>query len=186
MEFEDIQNTWQQQSESEVSTTLPDFEPAQQKIKHLRKKQQLTQLILGSTVVILIVFFFYISAYKYSGPLLGMSLLIGVILTRVFIEIRSEQQLRKLNVLLSFNEFKAELITYYQKRKTLAFKIIPVLLIIYNIGFIIMSYYFYQYLSRGFFYYIVISYIVSFIILFFFIRKKVLEELDILKNLQES
>ncbi|QHI37418.1 hypothetical protein IMCC3317_27970 [Kordia antarctica] len=186
MEFKDIQNTWQQQSKSEAPKTVPDFEPAKQKLKYLRKKQQITHLVLGSTVAILIVFFFYISAYKYNGPLLGMSLLIGVILTRVYIEIRSQQQLRKINVLLSFNEFKEQLIVYYQKRKTLAFKIVPVLLIIYNIGFVIMSYYFYQYLSRGFFYYIVVSYVVSFVILFFFIRKQVLKELEILENLQES
>jgi hypothetical protein len=184
MEFKDIQNTWQQQLEA--TTTLPDFEPAKQKLKYLRKKQQITQLILGSTVAILILFFFYIAAYKYIGPLLGMSLLIGVILVRVAIEIKSQQKLRKLNVLLTFVDFKEQLITYYQQRKKLAFKTIPVLLIVYNIGFVIMSYYFYQYLSRGFFYYIVISYIVSFVVLFYFIRKHVLEELQILKNLQEA
>jgi hypothetical protein len=184
MEFNDIQNTWNQQSEE--STILPDFEPAKQKLTQLRKKQQLTQLILGITVATLIVFFFYIGAYKYSGPFIGMSLLIGVVLVRVYIEIRSQQKLKKINVLLAFNEFKAQLITYYQQRKKLAFTIIPILLIIYNIGFAIMTYYFYQYLSRGFFYYIVISYIVSFIVLFFFIRKQVLKELQILKTLQEE
>ncbi|WP_430410816.1 hypothetical protein [Kordia sp.] len=185
MEFKDIENTWQQHTTSEA-TTLPDFEPAKQQLNYLRKKQQLTQLILGSTIAILIAFFFYIAAYKYSGPLIGMSLLIGVVLVRVFIEIRSQQKLKKINVLLSFVAFKAQLIAYYKKRKTLAFRIIPALLIIYNIGFAIMTYYFYQYLSRGFFYYIVISYIVSFIILFIFIRKQVLKELQILKTLQES
>jgi len=183
MEFKDIQNTWQQQS---GETTLPDFEPAKQNLKQLRQKQQISKSILAITGIILIAFFFYISAYKYSGPLLGMSLLIGVILVRVFIEIKSQQQLKKISVLLSLEEFKAQLITYYKKRKTLAFKIIPILLIIYNIGMVIMMYYFYQYLSRGFFYYIVISYIVSFVVLFYFIRKQVLSELLILKTLQED
>ncbi|WP_046758534.1 hypothetical protein [Kordia jejudonensis] len=183
MEFKDIQHTWQQQSEA---TKLPDFEPAKQQLTNLRKKQRITQLILGSTGIILIAFFFYISAYKLSGLFIGMLLMIGVIVARVFIEIRSQQKLRKINVLLSFIEFKEQLIAYYQKRKTLAFKTIPVLLIIYNIGFVIMSYYFYQYLSRGFFYYIITSYIVSFIVLFIFIRKQVLKELDILKGLQEA
>ena len=59
MEFKDIQNTWQQQSSQE--TTLPDFEPAKQKLQKLRKGQQITQLILGITGIVLIVFFFYIS-----------------------------------------------------------------------------------------------------------------------------
>ncbi len=185
MEFKDIQNTWQQQTNSEA-TTLPDFEPTKQKLAQLRKKQQLTKLILGITGLLLVLFFFYISAYKQSGPLIGMSLLIGVVLVRIYIEIASQQKLKKINVLLSLNEFKEQLITYYQKRKRLAFRIIPILLIIYNIGFIIMSYYFYQYLSRGFFYYIIISYIVSFIVLFIFIRKQVLNELQILKDLQEA
>jgi hypothetical protein len=183
MEFKDIQDTWSQQSEI---TAFPDFEPAKQKLTQLRKAQRITQLILAITGIILIVFFFYIAAYKQSGPFIGMSLLIGVIFIRVTIEIRSQQKLKKINVLLSFNEFKAQLITYYQQRKTLAFRIIPVLLIIYNIGFVIMSYYFYQYLARGFFYYIVISYIVSFVVLFYFIRKQVVNELQILKNLQED
>ncbi len=183
MEFNDLQNTWNQQSET---TALPDFEPAKQQLTQLRKKQRLTQFILGITGTILIVFFFYIAAYKQSGPFLGMSLLIGVIFIRVYIEIRSQQKLKKINVLLSFKEFKAQLIRYYQQRKTLAFRIIPGLLIIYNIGFAIMSYYFYQYLARGFFYYVVISYIVSFVVLFYFLRKQVLNELQILQNLQES
>jgi len=183
MEFKDIQNTWQQQSEQ---TTLPDFEPAKQKLAQLRKQQKITQLILGITGAILIAFFFYIAAYKHSGTLIGMLLLISVIVFRVSIEIISQQKLRKINILLSFVDFKEQLITYYKKRKKLAFTTIPVLLIVYNIGFAIMSYYFYQYLSRGFFYYIIISYLVSFIILFYFIRKQVLNELHILKNLQEE
>ncbi|WP_298515490.1 hypothetical protein [uncultured Kordia sp.] len=184
MEFKDIQNTWQQQSAQ--STLPPDFKPAQQKLQKLRKEQRITQLILSVTGIVLIGFFFYISAYKYNGTLLGMSLLIGVIVVRVWIEIQSRQKLRKINVLLSLEDFKAQLISYYKKRKTLAFRTIPALLIIYNIGVIIMMYYFYQYLSRGFFYYVLISYIVSFIVLFYFIRKQVLEELFILKTLQED
>ena len=183
MEFKDIQNTWQQQS---GKTTVPDFKPAQQKLKKIRIGQRITQLILGITGIVLIVFFFYISAYKYNGTLLGMSLLISVIVIRVFIEIKSQQQLKKINRLLSLEDFKAQLITYYEKRKKLAFTIIPLLLVIYNIGVGIMMYYFYQYLSRGFFYYVLISYLVSFVVLFYFIRKQVLNELSILKNLQES
>ncbi len=184
MEFKDIQNTWQQQSGK--TTTIPDFEPAKQKLKSVRKRQRITQLILGITGIVLIAFFFYISAYKYNGTLLGMSLLISVIIIRVFIEVKSQQQLKKINILLTLEEFKEQLIRYYTKRKILAFRIIPLLLIIYNIGVGIMMYYFYQYLSRGFFYYIVISYVVSFVILFYFIRKGVLNELSILKTLQEE
>ena len=184
MEFKDIQDTWQQQSDA--TTTPPDFKPAQQKLKTLRKRQRITQFILGITGATLLLFFFYIEAYKNSGPFLGMLLLIGVILIRVYIEIKSQQKLGEINVLLSFIEFKEQLIKYYQNRKKPAFQTIPILLIVYNIGFIIMAYYFYLYLSRGFFYYIVTSYIVSFIFLFFFIRKQVLQELEILKNLQEE
>lgn len=184
MEFKDIQHTWQQQSGQSI--VPPDFTPAQQKLQKVRKGQRITQFVLGITGIVLIVFFFYISAYKFSGTLLGMSLLISVIVIRVWIEIKSQQTLRKMNVLLTLEEFKAQLISYYQKRKVLAFRTIPILLIIYNIGVIIMMYYFYQYLSRGFFYYVLISYIVSFVVLFFFIRKQVLNELQILKALQES
>jgi len=184
MEFKDLQNTWQQQSGQ--PTTPPDFTPAQQKLQKLRKGQRITQLVLSVTGIVLIGFFFYIAAYKFSGTLLGMSLLIGVVVVRVFIEIRSQQTLRKINVLLSLEEFKTQLISYYQKRKILAFRTIPILITLYNIGVIIMMYYFYQYLSRGFFYYVVISYIVSFVVLFYFIRKQILSELQILKALQEA
>ncbi|MEM6684909.1 MAG: hypothetical protein AAF617_03850 [Bacteroidota bacterium] len=184
MEFKDIQHTWQQQS-GPVETP-PDFKPAQQKLQKLRKGQRITQWVLSCTGIVLIGFFFYTSAYKFSGTLLGMSLLIGVVVFRVFIEIKSQQTLQKINVLLTLEEFKSQLILYYQKRKILAFRTIPVLLIIYNIGVLIMMYYFYQYLSRGFFYYVVISYIVSFVVLFYFIRKQVLQELQILKALQEA
>jgi hypothetical protein len=183
MEFKDIQNTWQKQT---GQNTPPDFKPAQQKLQKLRNKQRITQFVLGTTGIILIVFFFYISAYKFSGTLLGMSLLIAVIVIRVFIEVQSRQKLKKINHLLSLEDFKAQLIQYYENRKKLTFTTIPILLIIYNIGVGIMMYYFYQYLSRGFFYYVLISYIVSFVILFYFIRKQVLNELNILKNLQAS
>ncbi|PTX60388.1 hypothetical protein C8N46_10632 [Kordia periserrulae] len=183
MEFKDIQNTWQQQSEQ---TNIPDFTPTQQKLQKIRKEQRITQFILGITGIVLIAFFFYISAYKFSGTLLGMSLLIGVIIIRVWIEVKSRQTLRKINVLLSLEDFKAQLISYYENRKKLAFTTIPILLIVYNIGVGIMMYYFYQYISRGFFYYIVISYAVSFVVLFYFIRKQVLQELKTLKSLQEA
>ncbi|MEM6718324.1 MAG: hypothetical protein AAF611_03315 [Bacteroidota bacterium] len=184
MEFKDIQNTWQQQSGT--LTTPPDFKPVQQKLQKLRKEQRITQLVLSITGIVMIVFFFYIAAYKFSGTFLGMSLIICVLVIRVFIEIRSRQKLRKMNILLSFEDFKAQLISYYENRKKLAFTTIPIMLILYNVGVLIMMYYFYQYLSRGFFYYVVISYIVSFVVLFYFIRKQVLKELQILKTLQES
>lgn len=183
MEFKDLQHTWQQQSQHK---TVPDFKPAQQKLQKLRKQQRITQLILGITGIILIYFFFYISAYKFSGVFVGMSLLIGVVVIRSYIEIKSRQKLQRLNVLLPLNDFKTQLVNYYKQRKQLAFKIIPILLVVYNIGFVIMAYYFYQYLTRGFFYYVVISYVVSFVVLFFVIRKQVLNELQILKTLQES
>lgn len=183
MEFKDIQQTWQQQPKT---TTLPNFEPIQQKLTSLRKKQRITHIILGITGIVLLTFFFYISAYKHSGTFLGMTLLISVVLVRMMIEFRSQQKLRNINRLVSLNEFKEQLIRYYKNRKIIAFRVIPILLIIYNIGFTIMAYYFYQYLSRGFFYYVIISYVVSFIILFYFIRKQVLNELSILKTLQEN
>jgi hypothetical protein len=109
--FEEIKSEWGKQDEIIVPEN--SFEALLSKIKTIKKKQKITNMVLTTTVLVLITFFFYISGYKNNQVVLGLSLMIGGLMTRIVIELLSIKQLKKLNSSANNKVFKQGLIKYY-------------------------------------------------------------------------
>ncbi len=181
--FEDLQSQWKKQP----ATETPENGSKQivEKVALIRKKQNITNIVLMTTAIILVFFFFYVSAYKSQKPMIGLSLMIGALATRVGLEILSIRSLKNLNVAKATEIFKKQMIGYYSKRVKIHFIITPIIIMTYCIGFIMLLPSFKENLSFGFYTYIKVSSIVMLVVLSIFIAKQIKNELEVLKELKQ-
>ncbi|SFZ90058.1 hypothetical protein SAMN05428642_101717 [Flaviramulus basaltis] len=180
--FENLKNDWQNQS-----TQIPTDDGIKiisNKIKALKSKQRITNIVLLATVAILVFFFFYVAAYTQSTATWGLILMILPLLVRVIIELLSIKKLDKLNKGIDFKSFKIKLESYYKSRKQVHFVLTPVVFAVYVIGFIMLLPNFKQALSSGFYNYILVSSVVIILLLAFFIIKEIKKELLFLNELK--
>jgi preprotein translocase subunit Sec61beta len=181
--FEEIKSEWGKQDEIIVPEN--SFEALLSKIKNIKKKQKITNVVLAITVFVLIAFFFYISGYKNNQVVLGLSLMIGGLVTRIVIEFLSIRYLKKLNTSKNNAVFKQGLIKYYSQRRIVHLVLTPIIVVLYAIGFIILLPLFKANLTSGFYTYIVVSSIVVLLVLGLFIGKQIKKELKELRVLKD-
>jgi len=180
--FEEIKSQWENQPEIEIPNNGSKL--IIEKIRLLKNKQQIMNIVLGITAIVLIAFFFYIAAYNNILVAVALLLMIGSLSIRMLIEYFSIKKLKQIKVITDAKAFKQKLIGYYKQRIKIHYIITPILLLIYAIGFLILLPFFKEELSSGFYTYIQISAIVVLVGLVFFIRKQILKELSILKELR--
>lgn len=180
--FEELKLQWENQPESE--TPKDGAKLIVKKMNSIKKKQQITNIILGFTAVTLIIFFFYISAYNNILVATALFLMVGSLLIRIIIEYISVKKLKQIKVTAVASEFRKSLTHYYKKRIRTHYIFTPIIVIFYIIGFSILMPFFKESLSKGFYTYIKISGIVVLVVLSLFIRKQILKELQILKQLK--
>lgn len=183
--FEDLQSQWDNQSKIEPSKD--GFNKVLNKVRAIRKKQKITNVVLTTTILVLGYFFFYISGYKNSQVILGLALMIGSLVIRVVIEFYSIRKLKNINRLIDFGQFRKKMIQYYQERVKVHFIMTPIITGLYIIGFAILLPLFKASLSKGFYTYIIVSSIVVLLVLGTFITKQIrkeLSELRLLKNME--
>ena len=179
--FKDLKSQWENQSE--LKTPNNGSEQIIQRMNFVKRKQLITNIVLGVTSIVLVSFFFYIKAYKNEIVAFALLLMIGSLLIRIFIENRSSQKLKNINITVDARTFKQKMIEYYKKRIKIHYVITPVIVALYIIGFIMLLPFFKQELSTGFYIYIKLSAIMILIVLTIFIRKQVLKERNTLKEL---
>lgn len=182
--FKKIQSKWEKQAE----ITIPEngFEVMLNKIKAIKNKQKITNIVLGITALVLIGFFFYISGYNNNQVVLGLSLMIGGLITRIVIELLSIKRLKKLNTSANNAVFRQGLIKYYSQRRIVHLVLTPIIIVLYIIGFIILLPLFKANLSTGFYTYIVVSSIVVLLVLGLFIGRQIKKELMELRVLKDQ
>ncbi len=180
--FENLKSQWIHQS----GLTPPEdgVKKIAKKVTNIKKKQWITNVILGVTVLVLGYFFFYISAYNENNAALGLSLMIGSLLVRITLEVLSIRTLSKLDSTLDVKAFKYKLISYYKNRVFIHGLVTPVVILVYSLGFVVLLPLFKIHLSSGFYTYVVICFIVVMIILIGFIGVQIRRELHQLRALK--
>lgn len=179
--FNELKSEWGNQPKMKASKD--DFQMVVKKIRAVKNKQRITNVILSTTILVLCVFFIYISGYKNSTVILGISLMVGSLVFRVGIEMLSIKKLKALDVMLKPEEYKSELTLYYRKRTWVHYVLTPLIIAVYCFGFILLLPLFKASLSSGFYTYIVISSIVLLVVLGGFIVIQIKKELANLKRL---
>lgn len=180
--FEDLKFQWENQPD--IETPKDGAKLIVKRVNSIKKKQRITNIILGITTVILISFFFYISAYNNLIVAAALLLMVSSLLIRMIIEYISMHKLKQINRTVGVVDFKKNLVDYYKKRINTHYVITPIIVILYIIGFLILLPFFKENLSSGFYTYILVSSVVVLIVLGLFIRKQIQKELLILKDLQ--
>ncbi|NJB71536.1 hypothetical protein GGR42_001998 [Saonia flava] len=180
--FENLKNDWQNQSHQIPSDK--EFKMVKNKIKAVKSKQRIMNVILLATVSILVFFFFYVSAYTQSRMIWGLTLMIVPLLVRVTIELFSIRKLNKVNRGIASKAFKDILRKYYKLRKQIHFVVTPILVGLYIYGFTMLLPFFKKELSTGFYNYIVVSSVVILIVLSIFIIKEIRKELLFLSEIK--
>lgn len=182
--FEELASNWKNQPE--IKPTEKGFHEVLNGLRKIKNEQRITNAILSSTVVILVGFFFYISGYSSQQVISGISIMVGSLLVRIFLEILSIRKLRKMNALANRTDFRKDLIGYYKMRKWVHFLWAPLIILVYVAGFLILLPLFKANLSHGFYTYIIVSSIVVLVFLSFFIAKQVKTEMSNLRRLQNE
>ncbi len=179
--FENLKSQWENQPE--LKTPDNGSKMIIEKVSFLKRKQRITNIVLGITAIVLLGFFFYITAYNNTEVTMALLLMFGVLLVRIIIEQLSIKKLDGLDVTTNNTTFKQKMVNYYKSRINTHYIMTPILVILYIIGFIILMPYFKQGLSTGFYTYIQVSGILTLLVLVFFIGKQIAKEIKILKGL---
>ena len=182
-EFKSLQSIWtQQESEIKISSeeVIQESDRLQKKLIH---KKRGTVVILSVTVFILVAFMFYVTAYKFIQPFIGIGLMIASLVLRILVELVSIQRFQKIKEIISFRECSKKLLLFYNWRKKVSYVFVPIIFILYVIGFVLLLPSFKENLSSGFYNYVLFSGIAILLFFVFFIRQQILNELRITREL---
>lgn len=180
--FEDLKSHWDKQPKQKIPENGSEI--IIKKMNGLKRKQQIANVVLLTTVLILVGFFFYIEAYRVKLVSFALLLMIGALLVRVLFEYFSIKKLKQIDVTKDVSTFNQNIIDYYKKRLKTHYITTPIIIVLYIIGFLILMPFFKDNLSSGFYTYISVSSIVLLIILVLFIGKQIKKELSILKGIR--
>ncbi len=136
-----------------------------------------TFFILLITLVGIVSFFVFVAPVKELLSRIGaFAMIIGLVI-RILIEVQSILNLKKIRVDHSTLETIESAIGFHKLRKTIHSIIMPVILIIYSIGFYMLTPEFLKYLSTEMVIVYDLIYLVMILILFFQFRKGIKKEM---------
>lgn len=184
--FEELQNIWDQQTESDRKPTANEIiKKAEVHTKKIKRSHLWTKVILSLTSLILISYFIWVGAYKQTLLGFGLCLMITMLLVRVALEWISAKKLERLKTDVNLIEYSKLAYQFYEWRKKIHYIFTPVIYLTYIVGFTLLLPVFKENFSRGFYLYILTSgYVFLLIFALFMIRiiRKEIKLLNFLKN----
>ena len=184
--FDDLQNLWNKQSSPKDIKHISAsdiIQKAEEQIRKIKINHISTIIILSLTVGILVWYFIWVSAHK-VGMTLGLSLMIGSLMIRVFLEWISTEKLKKIKLNQTVEDFVKQINIFYTWRKQVHIIFTPIIYISYVIGFAVLLPIFKKYLSSGFYWYILISGITFLSVFAFFLFRFLKKELQMLNKMK--
>jgi hypothetical protein len=181
--FENLQSLWARQEQLPRPTVAELIKKGENHIKNLKAGQVATTAILSLLIIILVAYFFWMGAHTRNPLTLGLSIMIGVILLRVALEVVSMRKLRLITPYLTLTEYSEKMQAYYRWRKRIHIIFIPIIYIAYTGGFTLLLPSFKIHLSHFMYWYSIISGY-GFLTLFAFALVRILKkEAALLKHL---
>jgi hypothetical protein len=184
-DFKDIQNRWSEQ-ETNISVTSDELLASVKKNTiELKNKHIWTQLILFITCIVLIIFFFYVTAWKNTTASVALSIMTGVIIIRLILELVSLRRFQNISITENVETYNQQLLRFYKWRRRVHFVFTPIILVLYFTSFAALMPIFKQTLSHGFYLYIQVSAVFVFLGLCFVIGMHIKKEVSILNFLKD-
>ncbi len=185
-EFSKLQNKWES-NKKEIEPSNDSLDILYSKIKKKEKENYFfyygTITILLVTFIIISLFFYYVAPVKETLSRIGVGLMISGLLFRILIEIISIYKAKQINNMDNTLKTTENTINFHQFRKTIHKVIAPIIIVLYTIGFYIITPEFSLYIEFWNLVLIDISYVIIGIILFLVIRKGVKKEMQKLSDI---
>lgn len=191
-DFKDLQSQWQSHKEN-IESPKQNMDEFYKKIKEKEKANYFfyygTLLILTMTLIGISLFFYFVAPVKELLSRIGVALMIVGLLFRIIIEINSIQKAKRMNALNNTLIATENTIKFHQFRTIIHNKVAPIIIILYTIGFYMITPEFSHYIDYWLLVWFNVSYVIIGVILFFIIRKGVRKEMikinEIMKLRQE-
>lgn len=158
---------------------------AKSALKKLKRDQYWTIGILSTTLLVLAFFFYEIGQFGDWILINGLSLMLGSLGIRVFLELWSRLQLRQLQPHQVMSVFVEKVRRYYENRKRIQFVWTPIIYLTYGIGLCFFLIAIQPHLSFAFFVYCLITGIGFWFGFIWVIRKSYQKELGLIEQLSE-
>jgi len=176
-----------QQGRQEMSTEQSPQEMLGQ-VKRIARKNAMfhwgNMATLALVVVGLLLFFRYLTPFRETLSHIGVTLMVGSIVLRIFIELISVVRLKSLNVTASAHESLLKTEQFYRFRSRIHGPVTFAIITLYTIGFYMLTPEWSLYFSAWKLWLIDGSYVVIAIILFWQIRKGVVKEMQRYRTLK--
>lgn len=187
-EFNKIQEIWNSQPDAKTSVLAGDIiQKAETHLKNIKHNYIGTTVILSITVGILVAYFLWISFYGWSLFTIGISLMIGMLVWRIALELISIKRFSRIKPDGAFIIYSERITTYHVWRKKVHLIFTPVIYLSYIIGFIFLLQAFKANLSTGLFWYCVISgsvFLIGFGMYLIQLIRKEIKTLEYLKEIR--
>lgn len=187
-EFDEFKNEWKAGRKQEgVMTT--DSKAIKMVAKQKKRKSVVahisTILVLSITLLVLCLFFYYQAPFTTVLSLSGVTLMLGGLALRITIEIYSLIKANMLKLDYSASQSNKQLIDFYNFRTKVHGGFTLTIIALYCIGFYMLTPEFSLYISMKWMIIMDSSFVLIAVILFWQLRKGVMEEKKVLKELAE-
>jgi glucose uptake protein GlcU len=184
IDFNNIQEIWNLQSDVKPSTTASALiAKANAHTKTLKHNHYWTIGIISVTVLILLYYFFWTNSHQFNSLTIGLSIMIGMLIFRIILEINSSTKLKNIKPDLSVIDYSQQVKTFYEWRKKIHLILTPIIYISYFIGFTMLLPTFKANFSTGFYMYCLISGYGFFFVFGYFLIKQIKKELKLIEFL---
>ena len=187
-EFNNLQNKWES-NKKEIELSNDSLDILYSKIKEKEKENYFfyygTITILLVTLIVILLFFYYVAPVKETLSRIGVGLMISGLLFRILIEIISIYKAKQINNIDNTLKTTENTIKFHQFRKTIHKVIAPIIIILYTIGFYMITPEFSLYIEFWNLVLIDISYVIIAVILFIVIRKGIKKEMQKMTDIIE-
>jgi hypothetical protein len=185
-ELDDIKNTWHAAKSSSVP---PHGDPGQLIMKAEKKRKGSLRQHMGTIAVLCITliglawFFLYVARFQQFVSHIGVGLMVGGLVVRIVIELYSIYLSGKIDMSAAALNTTHSAVAFYKFRKKINGPVTVTILILYTIGFYMLTPEFSLYFSTLFMILIDASYVLGALIFTWSIRTSIRKEMGILDDL---
>jgi len=183
-DFTSLEDIWKKSKEN-LHTSDSNLNEIYKKIDTAKSENSKfyfgTIYVLLITLLVIISFFVFVAPVKDILSRLGASLMVVGLVARILIEVGSIVRLKRVQVYESTLETIDRAISFHKYRKMIHSVVMPIILVVYTIGYYMITPEFLMYLSLEMVVFYDVIYLIMIIFLFFQFRKGIRKEM---KNLE--
>lgn len=186
-DFNQIQELWNSQLETSRSVRVDEIiQKAENHLKKIKRDHIGTIAILVVVVAVLVAYFIWLGFSQWNLFTTGLSLMIGMLVWRIVLELVSTKRFSGIKPDGTFSEYSEKITAFYTWRKKVHVVLTPLIYLSYIAGFVMLLPGLKANLTTGFFWFCVISgsgFLVGFGIYLIHLIRKEIRMLDYLKQI---